>query len=162
MNVSIPRSEFWSFGPWRHHSNHSERRVSIPRSEFWSFGRAIYRVALRFFASFNSSVGILVVRTCRASLGTLADELVSILRSEFWSFGPSCSWAGMKTSSARFNSSVGILVVRTPPARGGTQKHKEFQFLGRNSGRSDEQRASRVSVRRAGFNSSVGILVVRT
>jgi len=39
--VSIPRSEFWSFGPKAVGSNPTSLTlVSIPRSEFWSFGRA--------------------------------------------------------------------------------------------------------------------------
>jgi len=39
---------------------------------------------------------------------------------------------------------------------------RRFQFLGRNSGRSDLLIPSRVSSVNSGFNSSVGILVVRT
>ena len=61
--------------------------VSIPRSEFWSFGRRQRLGCGAFYASFNSSVGILVVRTPMTGL-----------------FPP---WL------RRFNSSVGILVVRT-------------------------------------------------
>jgi len=37
--------------------------------------------------SFNSSVGILVVRTINHSLAALLSAVVSIPRSEFWSFG---------------------------------------------------------------------------
>jgi len=62
-----------------------------------------------------------------------------------------------------FNSSVGILVVRTrvllfvPPTN-----FLKFQFLGRNSGRSDKFTDALERTTKAGFNSSVGILVVRT
>ena len=87
--VSIPRSEFWSFGPAAdtsytavlylfqflgRNSGRSDGRdltgedletlVSIPRSEFWSFGPA------------------------RPGIGKSALLGVSIPRSEFWSFGP--------------------------------------------------------------------------
>jgi len=62
---------------------------------------------------FNSSVGILVVRTMDpGDHVALAKLLVSIPRSEFWSFGPmTLPWALLLLAS--FNSSVGILVVRT-------------------------------------------------
>jgi len=61
--------------------------VSIPRSEFWSFGlHDIYPPACRQIR-FNSSVGILVVRTPSNCVP--------------------------RTSKRSFNSSVGILVVRT-------------------------------------------------
>jgi len=110
--VSIPRSEFWSFGPRGNralarsarrfqflgrnsgrsdsknlYTLHFYAEVSIPRSEFWSFGRAGLQ---------------------RAGAG----HVVSIPRSEFWSFG---------------------LAARLPI---GSQLFG-FQFLGRNSGRSD-------------------------
>jgi len=87
--------------------------VSIPRSEFWSFGHTSLTCIARWSACFNSSVGILVVRTIEeglvarrpearfnSSVGILVvrtDVLdptqqrvwrVSIPRSEFWSFGP--------------------------------------------------------------------------
>jgi len=63
--VSIPRSEFWSFGRCATLARAvAPPRVSIPRSEFWSFGR-YFLFALR-----------------AVSPG------VSIPRSEFWSFGP--------------------------------------------------------------------------
>jgi len=136
--------------------------VSIPRSEFWSFGLADWREATEEEACFNSSVGILVVRTSASSI---------------------VCWM----SSSRFNSSVGILVVRTCSARAvevlaevvsiprsefwSFGRHKvlacgrrwgKFQFLGRNSGRSDSPRSVRCRWCECCFNSSVGILVVRT
>jgi len=85
--------------------------VSIPRSEFWSFGpvQQIPDGALQ--RRFNSSVGILVVRTQSRRLRL--------------------------ARSARFNSSVGILVVRTAGAGITSSVCFMFQFLGRNSGRSD-------------------------
>jgi len=62
--VSIPRSEFWSFGHGAFVAGGGDVGiVSIPRSEFWSFGRAFKAVRWSLVASFNSSVGILVVRT---------------------------------------------------------------------------------------------------
>ena len=86
--------------------------VSIPRSEFWSFGHeGATGLPGHDDARFNSSVGILVVRT--SSIPT----------------------AGCPTAS--FNSSVGILVVRTRIAARSTRRYTAFQFLGRNSGRSD-------------------------
>ena len=66
--VSIPRSEFWSFG---HAQDLGESAidylVSIPRSEFWSFGLAPGRPTAEGVGRFNSSVGILVVRTATAT-----------------------------------------------------------------------------------------------
>jgi len=63
-DVSIPRSEFWSFGPRLGQSlTRGLPRVSIPRSEFWSFGPT------------------------RRSLTVNSQTDVSIPRSEFWSFG---------------------------------------------------------------------------
>jgi len=87
--------------------------------------------------SFNSSVGILVVRTENEGLVPCPMYAVSIPRSEFWSFGLPCSWA---SSSDRIS----------------------FQFLGRNSGRSDLQNCPPSPINQDSFNSSVGILVVRT
>ena len=184
--VSIPRSEFWSFG-------HSHRRcivqlyarfqflgrnsgrsdslraelagcaavVSIPRSEFWSFGLAsrsgVTRSTLKFqFLGRNSGRSDIITEDLRVGGG-----LVSIPRSEFWSFGqgligdmsgrePNVSiprsefWSFGRVvgerhirRDGRFNSSVGILVVRTHRRGQGHQDLSEFQFLGRNSGRSD-------------------------
>jgi len=109
--VSIPRSEFWSFGQYTVATTASVRRfqflgrnsgrsdslsrartssvdmVSIPRSEFWSFGRRATRTASRRTRSFNSSVGILVVRTVTSPKRKPVFHPVSIPRSEFWSFG---------------------------------------------------------------------------
>jgi len=138
MVVSIPRSEFWSFGheldrlySWtisefqflgrnsgRSDGQHNRRLplnlfVSIPRSEFWSFGRNRCHPFRRSWSGFNSSVGILVVRT-RSLRRELYHQssLVSIPRSEFWSFGRTGGWPG-DIRFESFNSSVGILVVRT-------------------------------------------------
>jgi len=47
---------------------HTKVGVSIPRSEFWSFGLAGIVSLNSVTGSFNSSVGILVVRT-RARAG---------------------------------------------------------------------------------------------
>jgi len=136
--VSIPRSEFWSFGHiiircrldfttmFQFLGRNSGRSddsdvhawlrpaaVSIPRSEFWSFG---HEARSHFQAvgdqCFNSSIGILVVRTSRRLRPADGDVQVSIPRSEFWSFG-------LKNS------------------RRITKTTRLFQFLGRNSGRSD-------------------------
>jgi len=93
--------------------NPNVKRVSIPRSEFWSFGPRA-RTAMRWTdPSFNSSVGILVVRTG----GSYKEPEVAV-----------CC----------FNSSVGILVVRTLVHHyNHALRFVQFQFLGRNSGRSD-------------------------
>jgi len=112
QKVSIPRSEFWSFG---HALLHGFRPgalgVSIPRSEFWSFGRSPLAYNDVQAHGFNSSVGILVVRTRNRGLP--------------------------RWYPCRFNSSVGILVVRTRSYVQEAGKAEVFQFLGRNSGRSD-------------------------
>ena len=63
--VSIPRSEFWLFGRRSRRSMLCSRcHVSIPRSEFWLFGLlcAPFSTTL-IIESFNSPLGILVVRT---------------------------------------------------------------------------------------------------
>jgi len=162
--VSIPRSEFWSFGldevgdlgtllvkfqflgrnsgrsdvgP-RAHTDRLLDAVSIPRSEFWSFGPALRPTLPRYLEGFNSSVGILVVRTPVIIAPSEYVSVVSIPRSEFWSFGRNRHSPARHPRHRSFNSSVGILVVRT----------KEFEVRS-------------VSLRRR-FNSSVGILVVRT
>ena len=64
-------------------------------------------------------------------------SMVSIPRSEFWSFGRDVHVGR-----------PGIILM--------------FQFLGRNSGRSDQRRPKWQRNRSWCFNSSVGILVVRT
>jgi len=90
VEVSIPRSEFWSFGLIGVRQTNSSRFVvSIPRSEFWSFGRLPVVRSGRAAVRFNSSVGILVVRTSSPSHDLTTVDHVSIPRSEFWSFGPS-------------------------------------------------------------------------
>jgi len=110
---------------------------------------------------FNSSVGILVVRTGVRRRVSGGDLQVSIPRSEFWSFGPAqffataspifsfqflgrnsgrsdlLGLAHLVRADTRFNSSVGILVVRTLARRRARSRKWAFQFLGRNSGRSD-------------------------
>ena len=90
----------------------SEIAVSIPRSEFWSFGQR--HIAERATAAlcFNSSVGILVVRTFVGDWGSTKGIAVSIPLSEFWSFGRVLEH-GAASHARGFNSSVGILVVRT-------------------------------------------------
>jgi len=112
--VSIPRSEFWLFGPGSDEPGTTATpQVSIPRSEFWLFGlrsRGLTNSKRRVFqfparnsgcsdemvgmiviglpCGFNSPLGILVVRT-----------------------------HGQAAADARhhngFNSPLGILVVRT-------------------------------------------------
>ena len=61
--------------------------VSIPRSEFWSFGPIARPGGSGLLGGFNSSVGILVVRTTAFVDLKGGTEAVSIPRSEFWSFG---------------------------------------------------------------------------
>ena len=86
--VSIPRSEFWSFGP--------TYRVSAAwlDKEFQFLGRNSGRsdsvgidLGVKTLAGFNSSVGILVVRTSPGNSFHSRPSNVSIPRSEFWSFG---------------------------------------------------------------------------
>ena len=85
--VSIPRSEFWSFGLKGFKVERSLFDVSIPRSEFWSFGHELLPrrmvVQLEFqFLGRNSGRSDAFV-----SAGSVCDLRVSIPRSEFWSFG---------------------------------------------------------------------------
>ena len=88
---------------------------------------------------------------------------VSIPRSEFWSFGPGAAAYAAQSLVSGFNSSVGILVVRTIGLiEVEISNSSVFQFLGRNSGRSDAGEARPIAADEASFNSSVGILVVRT
>ena len=61
--VSIPRSEFFRFGPAIVKRPIANANVSIPRSEFFRFG-PLLRFSNRIrILSFNSSIGILSVRT---------------------------------------------------------------------------------------------------
>jgi len=110
--VSIPRSEFWSFGRRglypgvlaRHEFQFLGRNSG--RSDTWRRASAVVSPMFQFLgrnsgrsdsktrggsprprACFNSSVGILVVRTCLGYAEKHGIELVSIPRSEFWSFG---------------------------------------------------------------------------
>ena len=88
-------------------------------------------------------------------------NVVSIPRSEFWSFGRAARPIRRPTS-AQFQ-----FLGRNS---GRSDTHKElkwpsitmFQFLGRNSGRSDPSGIPRLDCGLLRFNSSVGILVVRT
>ena len=134
--VSIPRSEFWSFGrdyqlntitsSWLfqflgRNSGRSdlldngafegEQVVSIPRSEFWSFGRYDVDVVNVGPYCFNSSVGILVVRTtpsmCHGVVLFGFNSSVGILVVRTYTLSPK------RSIRVSFNSSVGILVVRT-------------------------------------------------
>jgi len=136
-SVSIPRSEFWSFGPEGVVQYVFVPDVSIPRSEFWSFGPGAtgsweYCAPPFQFLGRNSGrsdVNLVVAVTDSPQVfqflgrNSGRSDLEHADRSTYW---------------------------------------QSFQFLGRNSGRSDEQSGSqqRRSARR--FNSSVGILVVRT
>ena len=114
VHVSIPRSEFWSFGL---------RDLQLggkPGIKFQFLGRNSGRSDARgriqpsqSTPRFNSSVGILVVRTIGAKTRRGAAEPVSIPRSEFWSFGRAVAGGGRRNHRRCFNSSVGILVVRT-------------------------------------------------
>ncbi|GEM_PF-3899712 len=163
-SVSIPHSEFCLFGPrgvfWA-----SCRRagVSIPHSEFCLFGQLRgKRIVWAAETSFNSSLGILSVRTCRR-----------------------CSVKARWTCC--FNSSLGILSVRTMaciewawsdatvsiphsefclfglPLPGiAVQWYRLFQFLTRNSVCSDRREVAAAIGTFISFNSSLGILSVRT
>jgi len=140
----------------------TSQNVSIPRSEFWSFGRGrIDGPLVHNPWSFNSSVGILVVRThipatycsfvCefqflgrnsgRSDEGDVqyvyAHYDVSIPRSEFWSFGPADATGTYSTRTSvsiprsefwSFGHAMDVIPLPVIAV---------FQFLGRNSGRSD-------------------------
>ena len=110
--VSIPRSEFWSFGRWIKYRTGLTTPVSIPRSEFWSFGQTVAPIkalAVSKFQFLGRNSGRSDPRRYRRSGYGCT---VSIPRSEFWSFGPPMVCCPV-TLTACFNSSVGILVVRT-------------------------------------------------
>ena len=139
MGVSIPRSEFWSFGRnclscsrgeshrFQFLGRNSGRSDPISTWNilrtlrlFQFLGRNSGRSDLSLYPAylcqryrFNSSVGILVVRTQQWRHLPHICRSVSIPRSEFWSFGHN---QGSRT----------------------VQSRAAFQFLGRNSGRSDE------------------------
>ena len=91
---------------------------------------------------FNSSVGILVVRT---SLITVPPNVIYRCFNSSVGILVVRTWATTRAARprqwlkcARFNSSVGILVVRTSTPSASQMNLGSFQFLGRNSGRSDE------------------------
>jgi len=94
------------------------------------------RSGARWLKSFNSSVGILVVRTGdRAGLGARG-AIVSIPRSEFWSFGRGATISSC-VSKRRFQF-LGRNSGRSDPDELAVARSlRGFQFLGRNSGRSD-------------------------
>jgi len=112
--------------------------------EFQFLGRNSGRSDLRFrrgvrqdAAGFNSSVGILVVRT--QSYITQTQE-VNMFQFLGRNSGRSDAVRVVRPTALdwSFNSSVGILVVRTLRGLlGGLVTASVFQFLGRNSGRSD-------------------------
>ena len=87
---------------------------------------------------------------------------VSIPRSEFWSFGPAL-WLLGSDSVSRFQF-LGRNSGRSDrvPAEALILPSAVFQFLGRNSGRSDMNMLFMCKAQLRSFNSSVGILVVRT
>jgi len=163
MRVSIPRSEFWSFG--------RELRTVVQTTWLYRFqflgrnsGRSDSISRIRpctIPGGFNSSVGILVVRTSSAYNDNHASLLVSIPRSEFWSFGRrkikvisevSHKFQFLGRNSGRSDSMSGVVTMSLPPVsiprsefwsfglysrNGYPQSWTTFQFLGRNSGRSD-------------------------
>ena len=135
-SVSIPRSEFFRFGRLGGSRRACELEVSIPRSEFFRFGQGSSPWKNRIWASFNSSIGILSVRTQKLNKEERKME--------------------------GFNSSIGILSVRTEMKLSYPTRWKMFQFLDRNSFGSDPLLPSSTMVLNTSFNSSIGILSVRT
>ena len=113
--------------------------------------------AINQTTSFNSSVGILVVRTPKAFPSSRLITLVSIPRSEFWSFGPRNTMT-LTAVLGGFNSSVGILVVRTAllhrprsSALGVSIPRSEFWSFGRAITVSETCNEFRVSIPRSEF-----------
>ena len=135
--VSIPRSEFFRFGLQGMLRRWLEEGVSIPRSEFFRFGPSIRSGLVLRLGCFNSSIGILSVRTARARRVHVLFQAVSIPRSEFFRFGHSEQLA---------RNSQKLM----------------FQFLDRNSFGSDLVGAGTAGDDLLCFNSSIGILSVRT
>ena len=185
--VSIPRSEFFRFG-LRGSSAicPTVSAVSIPRSEFFRFGHRLLGRPRWSTKSFNSSIGILSVRTRTSPAATASGSVVSIPRSEFFRFGrarrirdvvrnggfqfldrnsfgsDSPLAEGLCDAAGRFNSSIGILSVRTRRQSERRTATERFQFLDRNSFGSDHQARIVTTAVIWCFNSSIGILSVRT
>jgi len=137
-SVSIPRSEFWSFGLKRIGDAPHDAPVSIPRSEFWSFGRAkgerdgLETSVFQFLGRNSGRSDPMLV-----SVTLPFQPKVSIPRSEFWSFGQARLERGP----------IVVQLVSIPRSEfwsfGRPRRDRQcrasalFQFLGRNSGRSD-------------------------
>ena len=183
-NILNERLAIWEFQFLGRNSGRSDPRaavsahaeVSIPRSEFWSFGQYTGKHP-RDQASFNSSVGILVVRTFEEARGWFqflgrnsgrsdypANRSNEIAMFQF--LGRNSGRSDMQdcllatTSGSAWFQFLGRNSGRSDPRNPG-RKSRMFQFLGRNSGRSDARHVSAPDAMRR-FNSSVGILVVRT
>ena len=160
--VSIPRSEFFRFGRPRFQVTRViATYVSIPRSEFFRFGLPQFRRQRAVSACFNSSIGILSVRTgAWLSLPGLARTFQFLDRN---SFGSDLNAAKvLEVNSESFNSSIGILSVRTEGWAWDGGRLYGFQFLDRNSFGSDVYPPEGHRAARQSFNSSIGILSVRT
>jgi len=94
-------------------------------------------------------------------LGDAVAHLVSIPRSEFWSFGP--LYSQPPTAALGRFQFLGRNSGRSDHGLAAVEVERwMFQFLGRNSGRSDETTIAQKYEGAGRFNSSVGILVVRT
>jgi len=161
--VSIPHSEFCSFGPHCSPSYQSQMMiVSIPHSEFCSFGPGVNLAGVNLAGGFNSPFGILFVRTSRMALvvavsrtfqfpirnsvrsdpaslrrSSNREPYVSIPHSEFCSFGldgPICEWCHDALFQFPIRNSVrSDFCLDTRIDRGPGM----FQFPIRNSVRSD-------------------------
>ena len=184
--VSIPRSEFFRFGPPRPSRSAPNVDVSIPRSEFFRFGRGLAALAFITTGSFNSSIGILSVRTRRLARVVCAlkefqfldrnsfgsDEAlepvtafiseVSIPRSEFFRFGLRRSRTEQAPLRLCFNSSIGILSVRTTSSPPASTASTSVSIPRSEFFRFGHLRQAGRWLLWRGFNSSIGILSVRT
>ena len=136
--VSIPRSEFFRFGP---PSTEVKRdnipHVSIPRSEFFRFGLEDGYAYVRLSTPVSIPRSEFFRFGPRTPAVPQTTAAVSIPRSEFFRFGPNLHTCDRWTDH-------------------------EFQFLDRNSFGSDNWRRRWGWRRRRCFNSSIGILSVRT
>jgi len=112
-------------------------KVSIPRSEFWSFGRR-YPGDVPGAASEFQFLGRNSGRSDSCAPWRSARNL-----SRFQFLGRNSGRSDMHPRATVWGE-------------------YEFQFLGRNSGRSDSHNRPRARAAPQSFNSSVGILVVRT
>jgi len=111
-DVSIPHSEFCSFGRAKRDGVSSSSTVSIPHSEFCSFGPCRRGSRFSRSARFQFPIRNSVRSDFASDRGGDSQNFVSIPHSEFCSFGQPGFFV-INNNKACFNSPFGILFVRT-------------------------------------------------